>query len=275
MDLSKDSLYQDFKNGIYYIPHGVHPPQPADFAEIKEGMRYFQVSSHENFADNYAAVNEIEAGEAAKILMHPAGISSLHHHSGCVVTQGKHVRMDTDAMIYHGGVDEGAIAPNLEEVSTEQGAMLLLKKTIMTLEVKSAITGHYCSFVSWLISLTGRDDLHAQHRVKNITTQVNKHFEVWQAMKLNPKKFRMTTRFGTDIPISHFTHADYMVCGVASPLFNPRACELLLAEQPPILPFQLSGSRFVPSFGMFGSLQLKTTSALTLFRQLKPFFRRL
>jgi hypothetical protein len=106
-------------------------------------------------------------------------------------------------------------------------------------------------------------------------SQVNKHHKVWQAMKHTPNKFKMTTRFGEDIPISHFTHAEYMVWGVASPLFNPYACKLLRTGVPPILPFQLSGTRFVPSFGIIQPRQSVATSALTLFRQLKPFFRRL
>ena len=92
-------------------------------------------------------------------------------------------------------------------------------------------------------------------------------------MKLDPDKFKLTTRFGKDIPIRHFTHAEYIVWGVASPLNSPYACELFRTHKHPILPFYLSGTRFVPSLGIPGPLQFPATSALSLFRHLKPFFR--
>jgi hypothetical protein len=259
--VTEATLLSDFKNGLYYISHDEEAFAPvASLEEIVEGARYFMVGDMSGFMDNYAAVNEIEAGEAARSLLHLAGLE-VHHHSGCVVKEGKVVRMDTDSMLVHAGSDRGEMTPGLEDVHCDDSARQILRKTILNLEVKSAITG--------------RDRKFADSRVRQITTQIEKAHGVWSAMKQSPDSFKMTTRFGENIDIPHFTHARYMIWGVAAPLFNPYAAGKFRSHQPhPILPFHLSGVRYVPSFSAgVVTRQSVINGPLALFRLLKPFFR--
>eukprot|EP00657_Telonema_sp_P-1_P001907 TRINITY_DN1465_c0_g2_i2.p1 TRINITY_DN1465_c0_g2~~TRINITY_DN1465_c0_g2_i2.p1 ORF type:complete len:274 (+),score=29.19 TRINITY_DN1465_c0_g2_i2:107-928(+) len=261
---SRSSAASDvYKRQIFYFPHKPEafddPQSVKHLADFEDDTRYLQMGYTDGFVENYVAATEMEAGLAAKHMLSLSGLDTLHHHTGCKVFQGKTTRMDTDALLFHCGPREGSMIPELDDVLCDTSAIMLLKSTILNLEVKSAITG--------------RDDRRADLRVEKVIDQIAKHHRAWREMKAAPDKFKMTTRFGQEIPITHFTHAKYMIWGVASPLFNPYARDRFLALCDPILPFELSGTRFVPTFSQQPRPIVNGQTALSLFRQLKPFIR--
>ncbi len=262
--ITESCLTADFKNGVMYIAHtsvdGIKPT--VCLKDIVSNGRYFIVGERESFMSNYSAVNEMETGNAAKIMLEGVGFP-VHHHSGVIVEMAGQTRMDTDALLIHSGANDGCFVPDLEKVSTDEDALLVFKGTLFAFEIKSAFSG--------------RNDDFANKRYDDVIKQLHKHSRVWQDMKKNPKDFKMTTRFGSVLEVNHFINSRYFLYGVSSPLFNPYLLEKFLSNQPKILPMCLSGTRFTPVFSKDQSLESVTmgtlASPLVLFKRLQPFLR--
>ena len=193
-------------------------------------------------------------------MLSEAGLN-VHHHSGMEVLESKVPRMDADVLLFHHGYAPPATVPEINDVASDEGALNLLNATLFFFEVKSAISG--------------RDNAHADQRFIEIKQQIDKHVQVWREIKRAPAKFTIKSRFGEPSPISHFTSARYFVYGVSSPLMNPYVENKFLRSDPPVLPFRLSGTRYVP-VGDATTGRPATVipnGPLSLFFRLKPFLR--